>query len=102
MATAHPAGRGSPSTATRLEGGKPEINRELQVRQWSNNTIRRVQRPWLVRAGLKEKTTFLLVTPRVLEEVRQHFDCSTLEGAELEDQGGEVRHNLCNARQLEA
>ena len=30
-----------------------------------------------------------MVTPRVVEEVRRHFNCSTLEGAELEDQGGE-------------
>jgi leishmanolysin-like peptidase len=31
----------------------------------------------------------MMVTPRVVEEVRKHFNCSTLEGAELEDQGGE-------------
>ena len=79
---------GRPRTA-RLEDGKPEINSELQVRQWSNNTVRTVQRPWLVRSGLKEKTTSLMVTPRVVEEVRRHFDCPTLEGAELEDQGGD-------------
>ena len=28
----------------------------------------------------------LLVTPRVKEEVRNHFGCDDLEGAELEDQ----------------
>jgi hypothetical protein len=27
-----------------------------------------------------------MVTPRVVEEVRAHFGCPTLEGAELEDQ----------------
>lgn len=31
----------------------------------------------------------MMVTPRVVEEVRKHFDCDRLEGAELEDQGGE-------------
>lgn len=31
----------------------------------------------------------LQVTPRVVEEVRDHFGCDQLEGAELEDQGGE-------------
>ena len=31
----------------------------------------------------------------VAEQLRQ-------EGVLLEDQGGEVKHNLCNARQLEA
>lgn len=31
----------------------------------------------------------MLVTPRVTQEVRDHFSCQQLEGAELEDQGGE-------------
>jgi leishmanolysin-like peptidase len=31
----------------------------------------------------------MMVTPRVVEEVRSHFGCSDLEGAELEDQGEE-------------
>lgn len=31
----------------------------------------------------------MLVTPRVKEEARTHFNCPTLEGAELENQGGE-------------
>jgi leishmanolysin-like peptidase len=31
----------------------------------------------------------MMVTPRVVAEVQKHFDCSKLEGAELEDQGGE-------------
>lgn len=31
----------------------------------------------------------MMVTPRVREEARRHFNCSKLEGAELEDQGGE-------------
>ena len=69
-----------------MEDGKPEINTELQVRQWSTNTIRTIERPWLVRSGEMTKTTYLMVTPRVVEEVRRHFDCPTLEGAELEDQ----------------
>lgn len=31
----------------------------------------------------------MMVTPRVAKEVREHFNCQKLEGAELEDQGGE-------------
>ena len=31
----------------------------------------------------------MMVTPRVVAEVRRHFNCNQLEGAELEDQGGE-------------
>jgi leishmanolysin-like peptidase len=30
-----------------------------------------------------------MVTPKVVEEARLHFDCPTMEGAELEDQGGD-------------
>lgn len=30
-----------------------------------------------------------MVTPKVVKEVRNHFNCPELEGAELEDQGGE-------------
>lgn len=29
----------------------------------------------------------VMVTPRVVQEVREHFGCEQLEGAELEDQG---------------
>ena len=31
----------------------------------------------------------MMVTPHVVEEVRSHFGCRDLEGAELEDQGEE-------------
>lgn len=31
----------------------------------------------------------MVVTPRVQDEVRKHFGCGELEGAELENQGGE-------------
>ena len=31
----------------------------------------------------------MVVTPRVREEVRKHFGCNKLSGAELEDQGEE-------------
>lgn len=29
-----------------------------------------------------------IVTPKVVEKAREHFGCSTLDGAELEDEGG--------------
>ena len=61
----------------------------LKVRQWSDKIIKTVQRRWKVRKGTLEKTTHVMVTPRVVEEVRRHFNCPTLEGAELEDQGGD-------------
>ena len=42
-----------------------------------------------MRSGSLTRTIDLMVTPRVVEEVRRHFNCSDLEGAELEDQGGD-------------
>ena len=47
-------------------------------------------REWKVRKGMMKKMTHLVVTPRVVREVRRHFDCPTLEGAELEDQVTDV------------
>jgi leishmanolysin-like peptidase len=38
---------------------------------------------------MMKKSIDMMVTPRVAQEVRNHFNCSELEGAELEDQGGE-------------
>lgn len=79
---------GAPRTP-RDESGKPPINHELRVRQWSENTIRQVIRPWKVRTGTLNRMVTLMVTPKVVEEVRSHFNCPSLEGAELEDQGGD-------------
>jgi len=62
----------------------------LQIHQWSNETIRKVVREnWSVRGGHVNKVVDMMVTPRVIAEVRAHFNCNKLEGAELEDQGGE-------------
>jgi len=73
----------------RGEDGKPPINRELQVRQWSDKIIKEVRRDWKVRKGTMKKNVHLVVTPAVVREVRRHFNCPTLDGAELEDQGGD-------------
>ena len=42
-----------------------------------------------IRTGLSTKEVDVVVTPRVREEVRKHFGCNKLSGAELEDQGEE-------------
>ncbi len=47
-----------------------------------------VTREWGVRGGVKQRTVHLVVTPAVVREVRAHFNCPDLEGAELEDQVG--------------
>lgn len=66
------------------------FSNRLQIHQWSNATIRRIVRDkWAVKGGNINKHIDVMVTPRVVEEVRRHFNCSELEGAELEDQGGE-------------
>lgn len=81
---------GKPRTPRKPDTGKPFLNEKLQIHQWSESTIRKIVRPkWSVRGGYTTKHIDMMVTPRVVEEVRNHFNCSRLEGAELEDQGGE-------------
>ena len=60
----------------------------MQTHQWSENTIKTVTRKdWLIKGGPMERKMEMIVTPRVQKEVRDHFNCPDLEGAELEDQG---------------
>lgn len=81
---------GAPRTPRKPDTGKPYLDEKLQIHKWSNTTIRRVIRDrWSVRGGNVRKTIDMMVTPRVVAEARRHFDCEELEGAELEDQGGE-------------
>lgn len=46
-----------------------------------------MRKNWTVHGGTIDKVIQVMVTPRVVQEVRQHFNCPQLEGAELEDQG---------------
>ncbi|XP_055381355.1 leishmanolysin-like peptidase [Condylostylus longicornis] len=81
---------GNPRTPRTSDTGKPYLNEKLQIHQWSDKTIRKVVRTnWAVRGGYVNKTLDVMVTPKVRKEVRKHFNCPELEGAELEDQGGE-------------
>ncbi|CAG0916897.1 unnamed protein product, partial [Notodromas monacha] len=58
----------------RAENGKPLLNEELQTRQWSNKVVRKVRREkWAVAEGLVVKEVNMIVTPRVVAEVREHF-----------------------------
>lgn len=79
---------GKPLTE-RGPNGKPYINKAVQAHQWSERVIRKMERKWKVRGTTIKKTVHMIVTPRVVEEVRKQFNCSLLEGAELEDQGGD-------------
>uniref|UniRef100_A0A7M4E4Q5 Leishmanolysin-like peptidase n=1 Tax=Crocodylus porosus TaxID=8502 RepID=A0A7M4E4Q5_CROPO len=79
---------GNPLTA-RYANGLPPFNKSLGLYQWSNKIVRKAVRLWDIRGGkMLRHDVFLLVTPRVVEEARKHFDCPILEGMELENQGG--------------
>ncbi|XP_006636416.3 leishmanolysin-like peptidase [Lepisosteus oculatus] len=79
---------GKPLTQ-RYEGGLPPFNESLGLYQWSEKTVRKTTRLWDIRGNqMVRHDVLLLVTPRVVEEARKHFDCPILEGMELENQGG--------------
>ncbi|XP_050676870.1 leishmanolysin-like peptidase [Leptidea sinapis] len=81
---------GEPLTERRQDTGNPPLDDELQIHKWSERVVKNITRPkWMIRGGYMERTFHMIVTPRVVREVRDHFNCSTLEGAELEDQGGD-------------
>jgi leishmanolysin-like peptidase len=81
---------GNPRTPRKPDTGKPYLNEKLQIHQWSDSTIKKfVREKWAVKGGHIKRVVDMMVTPRVKEEARRHFNCSILEGAELEDQGGE-------------
>uniref|UniRef100_A0A8C6NP75 Leishmanolysin-like peptidase n=1 Tax=Nothobranchius furzeri TaxID=105023 RepID=A0A8C6NP75_NOTFU len=79
---------GKPLTP-RFASGLPAFNESLGLYQWSEAVIRRVSRLWDIRgAEMVRHHVHVLVTPRVVEEARRHFNCPILEGMELENQGG--------------
>ncbi|XP_052748190.1 leishmanolysin-like peptidase isoform X2 [Galleria mellonella] len=81
---------GEPLTPRRPDTGNPPLDEELQIHKWSDRVVRNVTRKrWMIRGGYIDRTFHMVVTPRVVKEVRDHFNCSELEGAELEDQGGD-------------
>ncbi|CAL1536224.1 unnamed protein product, partial [Lymnaea stagnalis] len=81
--------QGEPLTPRNPLNGRPtQFNEELGMFLYSSDVVREVERPnWLQISGITEKKIHMMVTPKVKEEVRRHFNCWTLEGAELEDQG---------------
>ncbi|XP_046331043.1 leishmanolysin-like peptidase [Haliotis rufescens] len=80
---------GDPLTDRNPLSRKPfGFNRKLGMYVWSTNVVKKVKRKnWKLKTGTFEKDARFIVTPKVTKEVRRHFNCSTLEGAELEDQG---------------
>ncbi|XP_045396041.1 leishmanolysin-like peptidase isoform X1 [Lemur catta] len=79
---------GNPLTS-RFADGLPPFNYSLGLYQWSDKVVQKVERLWDVRDNkVVHHTVYLLVTPRVVDEARKHFNCPVLEGMELENQGG--------------
>ncbi|CAF3862207.1 unnamed protein product, partial [Rotaria sp. Silwood1] len=80
---------GKPFTERDPATGWPKIyDEKLQIYTPSENVLKQIVRKnWKTRGGLVDKIILMLVTPRVQAVVREHFRCSTLEGAELENQG---------------
>ncbi|KAK6024892.1 hypothetical protein OSTOST_09222, partial [Ostertagia ostertagi] len=66
--------------------GAPDSGRPLFT---IPNVVQRFTRlDWESSDGPMKHDVFMIVTPKVREEARRHFNCSTLEGAEIENQGG--------------
>eukprot|EP00070_Physeter_catodon_P019625 XP_023979982.1 leishmanolysin-like peptidase isoform X3 [Physeter catodon] len=79
---------GNPLTS-RFADGLPPFNYSIGLYQWSDKVVRKVERLWDIRDNKRVRhTVYLLVTPRVVDEARKHFNCPILEGMELENQGG--------------
>ena len=73
----------------REKHGLPPYNEKYGLYQWSSKIVQRVQRKkWATRHGDISHQVHMIVTPRVKREVRRHFKCPSLEGAEIENQGG--------------
>uniref|UniRef100_A0A7I4YYE7 Leishmanolysin-like peptidase n=1 Tax=Haemonchus contortus TaxID=6289 RepID=A0A7I4YYE7_HAECO len=68
--------------------GKPERTRNELMTLVPNVVHRFMRFNWETLKGPVVHDVYMIVTPKVREEVRRHFNCSTLEGAELENQGG--------------
>lgn len=79
---------GTPLTPRDAKSGKPPFNHQTNMYEPSERVLRVVPRgKWRVMDGYVSRNVTMIVTPRVVNEVRRHFDCPSLEGAELEDQG---------------
>ena len=70
--------------------GLPAYDNTTKLYRWNEKILKMVVRSkWSISGGHKEHQVQMIVTPNVQREVRRHFKCSDLEGAELENQGGE-------------
>lgn len=80
---------GRPRTPRNRHNRPISFNREKGYYDASNAVVKTVIRDWWTADGMIEHPVHLMVTERVRKEARRHFNCSELDGAELENQGGE-------------
>ncbi|CAI5446275.1 unnamed protein product [Caenorhabditis angaria] len=81
---------GNPRTKRNRYGKPVVLNREKGYYDWDKNTIDTILREnWWTGEGKVTHPIHMMVTPKVREEARKHFGCQNLEGAELENQGGD-------------
>ncbi|KAL8570983.1 hypothetical protein ACOMHN_037843 [Nucella lapillus] len=80
---------GKPLTERSALTGKPaNFDGKRAMYIWSDKVVKMLTRmDWSTHAGTMPKIVNMMVTPKVKREVRRHFNCPSLEGAELEDQG---------------
>uniref|UniRef100_A0A3Q0KIZ7 Leishmanolysin-like peptidase n=1 Tax=Schistosoma mansoni TaxID=6183 RepID=A0A3Q0KIZ7_SCHMA len=79
---------GNPLTPRDPRTGKPKLNYQRQY-DASENTVKRIVRPWVTAVGSFIKPFSSIVTPALLDEGRKHYNCPNLDGIDLENEGGE-------------
>ncbi|EFO20021.2 hypothetical protein LOAG_08471 [Loa loa] len=81
---------GNPRTRRNRYNKPISLNKDRGYYNWDPSTIRTIIRnDWWTAEGTIPHSIHVMVTPRVQQEARRHFNCSDLEGAELENQGGD-------------
>ncbi|VDK67351.1 unnamed protein product, partial [Onchocerca ochengi] len=81
---------GNPRTRRNRYNKPVSLNKEHGYYNWDQNTIQTIIRhDWWTAEGMISHPVHIMVTPRVQQEAQRHFNCSDLEGAELENQGGD-------------
>ncbi|XP_065185698.1 leishmanolysin-like peptidase [Sycon ciliatum] len=58
------------------------------VYSWSDSVVDTTTIPWQSATGTTQLAYYIMKTPKVRSYVRQHFNCPSLAGAQLENQGG--------------
>ncbi|KAF7234042.1 hypothetical protein EG68_09422 [Paragonimus skrjabini miyazakii] len=80
---------GIPRTSRNPSTGLPSLGKnERGIFIPDSNTVSTIARKWMSSQGVFKRWVTVLKTPNVLKAARKHFSCPTLEGVDLENQGG--------------